>query len=78
LPSYQCSAEAAGPGFKSTAVYFEWLAQNRQRGGARGQMQKLSAGKFHFEPPSRFTLLDHLVSADQQRKFMVTPSVLAR
>src|SRR6516164_3137685 len=24
-------------------------------------MQKLSAGKFHFEPPSRFTSLDHLV-----------------
>src|SRR5262245_23509114 len=24
----------------------------RQRGGARGQMQKSSAGKFHFEPPS--------------------------
>src|SRR5262249_19308711 len=23
-----------------------------QRGSARGQMQKLSAGKFHFEPPS--------------------------
>ena len=31
----------------------------RQRGGARGQMQKLSAGKFHSEPPSRFTSLDH-------------------
>src|SRR5262249_28516432 len=24
----------------------------RQRGSARGQMQKISAGKFHFEPPS--------------------------
>jgi hypothetical protein len=34
----------------------------RQRGCARGQMQKLpSVGKFHFEPPSRFTSLDHLV-----------------
>src|SRR5262249_51840699 len=27
----------------------------RERGGARGQMQKLSAGKFHYEPPSHFT-----------------------
>src|SRR5262249_37310387 len=25
----------------------------RQRGSACGQMQKISAGKFHFEPPSR-------------------------
>jgi len=33
----------------------------RQRGSARGQMEKISAGKFHFEPPSPFTLLDHLV-----------------
>src|SRR6266446_1386715 len=29
-------------------------------------MQKLSAGKFHFEPP--FTSLDHLVSAGEQRR----------
>jgi hypothetical protein len=27
--------------------------QARQRGSARGQMQKISAGKFHFKPPSR-------------------------
>src|SRR6266699_2639308 len=34
----------------------------RQRGSAGGQMQKLSAvRKFHFEPPSSFTSLDHLV-----------------
>src|SRR5215467_7959751 len=33
--------------------------QRRQRGSADGQMQKLSAGKFHLEPP--FTSLDHLV-----------------
>src|SRR5262249_26422204 len=25
----------------------------------------LAQGKFHFEPPSRFTLLDHLVGAHQ-------------
>src|SRR6516165_1542091 len=38
----------------------------RQRGNARGQMQKISAGKFHFEPPSPFTSLDHLVGQCQQ------------
>src|SRR5262245_31011422 len=29
-------------------------------------MQKISAGKFHFEPPSQFTSLDHLVSDSEQ------------
>src|SRR5262245_62421685 len=29
-----------------------------QRGSNRGQMQKISAGKFHYEPP--FTSFDHL------------------
>src|SRR5262245_66066176 len=29
-------------------------------------MQKLPAGKFHFAPPSRFTLFDHLVGAREQ------------
>src|SRR5215813_9870849 len=29
---------------------------------------KLSVGKFHFEPPSRFTSLDHLVGAGEQRQ----------
>src|SRR5262249_8983218 len=37
----------------------------RQRGSACGQMQKISAGKFHVEPPSRFTSFDHLVGADE-------------
>src|SRR5262249_49379349 len=37
------------------------------RGRARGEMQKSSAGKFHFEPPSRFTSLDHLVGAQHRR-----------
>src|SRR5262252_10703319 len=32
-------------------------------------MQKISAGKFHFEPPSRFTSLDHLVGAGEQRRW---------
>jgi hypothetical protein len=31
-------------------------------------MQKISAGKFHFEPPSQFTSFDHLVGAGEQRK----------
>src|SRR5262245_57386555 len=39
---------------------------SRQRGSARGQMQKLSAGKFHFEPP--FTSFDHLVGAGEYRR----------
>src|SRR5262249_5513973 len=30
-------------------------------------MQEFAAGKFHFEPPSRFTSLDHLVGAGEQR-----------
>src|SRR5215510_13965713 len=29
--------------------------QSRKRGSARCKMQKISAGKFHFEPPSPFT-----------------------
>ena len=30
---------------------FVILLKSRQRGSARGQTQKSSAGKFHFEPP---------------------------
>jgi hypothetical protein len=36
----------------------------RQRGSARCEMEKISAGKFHFEPP--FTSLDHLVGDGEQ------------
>ena len=32
---------------------------------ARGQMQKISAGKFYLEPP--FTSFDHVVGAGEQR-----------
>ncbi|MBX9844650.1 MAG: hypothetical protein K2Z80_22850 [Xanthobacteraceae bacterium] len=40
----------------------------RDTGSARGQMQKLpSVGKFHLEPPSPFTSLDHLVGVGEQR-----------
>src|SRR5262249_10297911 len=38
---------------------------SRQRGRARGQMQKISAGKFHCELPSCFTSFDHLVGAEE-------------
>src|SRR5262245_47205672 len=31
-------------------------------------MQELAAGKFHFEPPSPFTSLDHLVGAGDERR----------
>jgi hypothetical protein len=31
-------------------------------------MQKISTGKFYFEPPSSFTSLDHLVGAGEQRR----------
>src|SRR5215472_2554852 len=31
-------------------------------------MQKISAGKFHSEPPSPFTSFDHLVGAREQRR----------
>src|SRR6516164_661681 len=36
----------------------------RQHDSARSQMQKISAGKFHFEPP--FTSFDHLVGAGEE------------
>src|SRR5262249_61698910 len=39
---------------------------SRQRGSASCQMQEFAAGKFHFEPPSRFTSLDHFVGGDEQ------------
>jgi hypothetical protein len=39
----------------------------RQRGSAGGQVQKISAGKFHLNPPSLVCLLNHLVGATEQR-----------
>src|SRR5262249_42704664 len=47
-----------------------------QRGSTAGQMQKISAGKFHFEPPS-LPLFDHLVSAREQRLGASMPSAFA-
>src|SRR5262249_61515278 len=41
---------------------------SRQRGSASGQMQKISAGEFYFEPPSLVPLLDHLVGACGERR----------
>src|SRR5262249_59682640 len=31
-------------------------------------MQKISSGKFHIAPPTRFTSVDHLVSTGEQRR----------
>jgi hypothetical protein len=39
----------------------------RERGSACGQMQKLPARKFHFEPP--FTSFDHPVGTAKQRQW---------
>ena len=39
---------------------------DRQRGSARGQMQKSSAGKFHRDLPFHALLLDHLVGKGEQ------------
>jgi hypothetical protein len=37
-------------------------------GSTDRQMRECTAGKFHFEPPSRFTSLDHLVGAGEQSR----------
>src|SRR5215469_2830850 len=42
------------------------MRHGRQRFSAGGQMQKISAGKFHFEPPSPFTSFNHLVGNGEQ------------
>jgi hypothetical protein len=68
-PTTRCVAQVnpahrpRGIGLRQSEVRNSW-----QRGSARSQMQKLSAGKFHFEPPSRFTSLDHLVGEGEQRR----------
>src|SRR5262245_45114973 len=46
----------------------------RQRGSARGQMQKSSAGKFHFEPPSPAFSLNHLVGAAGYGLYVFAPA----
>jgi hypothetical protein len=40
------------------------MRRERQRGSTRGQMQKISAGKFHLEPP--FISFDHLIGTGAQ------------
>src|SRR5262245_9400237 len=43
---------------------------DRERGSAPCEMEKMpTVGKFHFEPPSRFTSLDHLVRAREQGRW---------
>src|SRR5262250_44350 len=37
----------------------------QQRGSARGQIQKITVGKFHVEPSLYFTSFDHLVGAGE-------------
>src|SRR5215470_4171535 len=44
----------------------------RQRGTARYQIQKITAGKFHFEPP--FTSFDHLVGAAGYGLYVFAPA----
>src|SRR5262249_17719241 len=39
-------------------------------------MQKITAGKFHFEPPSRFTSFDYLVGACRERRRYLDPERL--
>src|SRR5262249_137800 len=48
----------------------------RERGSAPGQMEKISAGKFHFEPP--FTSFDHLVGALLEKERHVEVKSLSR
>ena len=54
---------------------------NRGRVGSAAapaaRCRKFAAGKFHFEPPSRFTSLDHLVGAREQRRRHSRPSAFA-
>src|SRR5262245_63919946 len=41
-------------------------------------MQKFPAGKFHFAPPSRFTLFDHLIGTGEQVSRLMTGSTFAQ
>src|SRR5262249_47300901 len=69
-----CVRRAAAGKADDNAHWPRWIGlcpskarHSRERASACGQMQKLpSVGKFHFEPPSPFTSLDHLVGASEQ------------
>src|SRR5262249_60388461 len=45
-----------------------------QRGSARCEMEKISAGEVDFVPPSRFCPLDHLVGAREHSFFFPPPA----
>src|SRR5262249_51797227 len=53
------------------------MRYGRERGSAGGQMQKITARKFHFEPPSRFRSLDHLVGDGEQERWHIETIALA-
>jgi hypothetical protein len=44
----------------------------------RSQMQKISTGKFHLNPPSPFKSFDHLVGAGDERRRYVDAERLRR
>src|SRR2546429_9604280 len=46
--------------------YRRAIVTNTFMNGGLRRSDALAAGKFHFEPPSRFTSLDHLVGGDEQ------------
>src|SRR5262249_9665829 len=46
----------------------------REGGSTRSQLQKISAGKFHFEPPSPAFSLNHLVGAAGYGLYVFAPA----
>ena len=59
-----------------TAAFSQRLRAEEFTVVAGGQMQKISAGKFHFEPP--FTSFDHLVGTGEPCRWDPETYALAR